>query len=84
MVTTSAVNSPRAASLSRMIRNVLELERFQDLILDAHDVNHPMFRLADRAIDELVRLALKQSEERVAHMVSVRFPSAVDLKFLSL
>ena len=36
------------------------------------------------AIDELVRLALKQSEERVAHMVSVRFPSAVDLKFLSL
>jgi hypothetical protein len=49
-----------------------------------NDVNHPMFRLADRAIDELVRLALKQSEERVAHMVSVRFPSAVDLKFLSL
>ena len=29
-------------------------------------------------------LTLKRSEERVAHMLSVRFPSAVDLKFLSL
>src|SRR6478735_1850644 len=54
------------------VRNVLKLEWLQDLILDAHDVNHPMFRLADRAIDEPVRHWPSSKPRRMVPAISPR------------
>lgn len=61
--------------VAHKLRNVLEVERFQDLILDAHDMHHPMFRLAD-VQQTGATLALKQNEDRIADTAVVRFPIA--------